>query len=91
MAGLVPAIHAFGTLTEKDVDARHAAGHDGSFQRKRGPHDRVSGSARNRGVGRDRGVGGIFVSAETVQFSFAHPRAHRLSGSRGRSGADRSP
>jgi len=28
MAGLVPAIHA---RAEKDVDARHEAGHDGSF------------------------------------------------------------
>ena len=27
MAGLVPAIHAFG-LGSKDVDARHKAGHD---------------------------------------------------------------
>jgi hypothetical protein len=27
MAGLVPAIHAF-TLRQKDVDARHKAGHD---------------------------------------------------------------
>ena len=27
MAGLVPAIHAFGR-TEEDVDARHKAGHD---------------------------------------------------------------
>jgi hypothetical protein len=31
MAGLVSAIHAFGALAEKDVDARHEAGHDGSF------------------------------------------------------------
>jgi hypothetical protein len=31
MAGLVPAMHAFGALAEKDVDARHEAGHDGSF------------------------------------------------------------
>jgi hypothetical protein len=30
MAGLVPAIHAFGASAEKDVDARHVAGHDGS-------------------------------------------------------------
>jgi hypothetical protein len=28
MAGLVPAIHVFDTLTLKDVDARHKAGHD---------------------------------------------------------------
>jgi hypothetical protein len=28
MAGLVPAIHAFDR--DKDVDARHKAGHDGS-------------------------------------------------------------
>jgi hypothetical protein len=28
MAGLVPAIHAFGT-EEQGVDARHKAGHDG--------------------------------------------------------------
>ena len=28
MAGLVPAIHAFGASCEKDVDARHKAGHD---------------------------------------------------------------
>jgi hypothetical protein len=29
MAGLVPAIHAFLLRVEKDVDARHKAGHDG--------------------------------------------------------------
>jgi hypothetical protein len=29
MAGLVPAIHVFPSLTRKDVDARHEAGHDG--------------------------------------------------------------
>jgi hypothetical protein len=29
MAGLVPAIHVFGAAREKDVDARHKAGHDG--------------------------------------------------------------
>jgi hypothetical protein len=29
MAGLVPAIHVFSELVEKDVDARHKAGHDG--------------------------------------------------------------
>jgi hypothetical protein len=28
MAGLVPAIHVF-AVREKDVDARHKAGHDG--------------------------------------------------------------
>ena len=28
MAGLVPAIHVFTTGKEKDVDARHRAGHD---------------------------------------------------------------
>ncbi|MBN9041039.1 MAG: hypothetical protein J0H38_07090 [Rhizobiales bacterium] len=28
MAGLVPAIHVFGALMLKDVDARHKAGHD---------------------------------------------------------------
>jgi hypothetical protein len=29
MAGLVPAIRAFGFAANKDVDARHKAGHDG--------------------------------------------------------------
>jgi hypothetical protein len=29
MAGLVPAIHVSLTLKHEDVDARHAAGHDG--------------------------------------------------------------
>ena len=29
MAGLVPAIHVFGAVRKKDVDARHKAGHDG--------------------------------------------------------------
>jgi hypothetical protein len=29
MAGLVPAIHVFGLAGDKDVDARHKAGHDG--------------------------------------------------------------
>jgi hypothetical protein len=29
MAGLVPAIHVFSSV-EKDVDARHKAGHDGN-------------------------------------------------------------
>jgi hypothetical protein len=28
MAGLVPAIHVLGTARNKDVDARHKAGHD---------------------------------------------------------------
>jgi hypothetical protein len=28
MAGLVPAIHVLATSEEKDVDARHKAGHD---------------------------------------------------------------
>src|SRR6266403_5674747 len=79
-----------GALTEKDLDARHEPWHDGSFQRK-SPHDRVSDSARIGGGGRDRGVGGVFVSAEIVTFSFANPRARHLSGSRERSGADRSP
>src|SRR6266852_1420257 len=36
-------------------------------------------------------VRGIFVGAEIVTFSFAHTRAHRLSGSPGRPVADRSP
>jgi hypothetical protein len=30
MAGLVPAIHVLGD-TQKDVDARHKAGHDGEW------------------------------------------------------------
>jgi hypothetical protein len=30
MAGLVPVIHAFGASAQKDVDARHSAGHDES-------------------------------------------------------------
>jgi hypothetical protein len=29
MAGLVPAIHVLLAALEKDVDARHKAGHDG--------------------------------------------------------------
>jgi hypothetical protein len=29
MAGLVPAIHVFGSTAEKDVDARDKLGHDG--------------------------------------------------------------
>jgi hypothetical protein len=34
MAGLVPAIHVFPAGdTKKDVDARHKAGHDESFER----------------------------------------------------------
>jgi len=28
MAGLVPAIHVFFVMAQKDVDARHKAGHD---------------------------------------------------------------
>jgi hypothetical protein len=28
MAGLVPAIHVYGAIGAKDVDARHKAGHD---------------------------------------------------------------
>ena len=31
MAGLVPAIHAFGATTKKDVDARDKPGHDGAL------------------------------------------------------------
>jgi len=30
MAGLVPAIHVFPVSVQKDVDARHKAGHDDS-------------------------------------------------------------
>jgi hypothetical protein len=29
MAGLVPAIYVFSAARQKDVDARHKAGHDG--------------------------------------------------------------
>jgi hypothetical protein len=29
MAGLVPAIHAFSSANNQDVDARHKRGHDG--------------------------------------------------------------
>ncbi len=36
MAGLVPAIHVFVTSTQKDVDARHKAGHDESVFTKLG-------------------------------------------------------
>src|SRR5262249_3480059 len=35
MAGLVPAIHVFVAQKKKDVDARHKAGHDGSYGRGR--------------------------------------------------------
>ena len=30
MAGLVPAIHVFFVMAQKDVDAWHKAGHDGN-------------------------------------------------------------
>jgi hypothetical protein len=32
MAGLVPAIHVFDRAPNKDVDARHKAGHDDAMQ-----------------------------------------------------------
>lgn len=43
---------------------------------KRGLHDRVSDIARIGRPGRDRGMGGIVVSAEIIQF-IRGPRHHR--------------
>jgi hypothetical protein len=46
---------------------------------KRGAHDRVSDIARIGRPGRDRGVGGIFVSAEIIQFIRGPKRNRELS------------
>jgi hypothetical protein len=46
---------------------------------KRGRHDRISDIARIGRPGRDRGVGGNFVSAEIIQFIRGPQRNRELS------------
>ena len=47
MAGLVPAIHVFAALGQKDVDARDERGHDESERRRK---QQQKSPAENRGA-----------------------------------------
>ncbi len=69
MPGLVPGIHVLAMQQQRKTwMAGTSPAMTSLVLNERGQHDRISDSALISRADRDRGVGGIFASAEIIQF-----------------------